>query len=132
MAMSTHLYEVIERLIAFDTVSTHSDVAAMEYLASEFDGAGFETSLHHIDVNGVPQANLVAWAGPPRPDGLIISGHSEAVPDDEQPGWEHDQFRAEVTNDHIFLRGTSDMKGCRAQCPQAVRTIGRERVTRPP
>ena len=40
--MFTYLYEVLERLIAFDTVSTHSDVPAMEYLASEFDGAGFE------------------------------------------------------------------------------------------
>ena len=131
MAMSAHLYEVIERLIAFDTVSTHSDVAAMEYLASEFDGAGFETSLHHIDVNGVPQANLVAWAGPPRPDGLIISGHLDTVPAEGQPGWEHDPFRAEIADDRIFGRGTSDMKGFLAQCAEAARTIGRERLTRP-
>ena len=85
--MSTHLYEVLERLIAFDTVSTHSDVPAMEYLASELDGAGFKTALHHLDISGVAQANLVAWAGPPRPDGLIISGHLDTVPVEGQPGW---------------------------------------------
>ena len=41
--MSTHLYEVLERLIAFDTVSAHSDTPAMEYLGTEFERAGFET-----------------------------------------------------------------------------------------
>jgi acetylornithine deacetylase len=131
MAMSEHLYEVLERLIAFDTVSIHSNVAAMEYLATEFDGAGFETELQHIDAGGVPQANLVAWAGPPRPDGLIISGHLDTVPVEGQPGWERDPFRVEIGGDRIFGRGTSDMKGFLAQCAEAARTIGRERLTRP-
>jgi acetylornithine deacetylase len=129
--MSTHLYEVIERLIAFDTVSIHSDVPAMEYLASEFDGAGFETALHHIDVNGVPQANLVAWAGPGRPDGLIISGHLDTVPVEGQPGWERDPFRVEIGSDRIFGRGTSDMKGFLAQCAEAARVIDQDRLKRP-
>jgi acetylornithine deacetylase len=129
--MSTHLYEVLERLIAFDTVSTHSDVPAMEYLASELDGAGFETELHHLEINGVAQANLVAWAGPPRPDGLIISGHLDTVPVVGQPGWERDPFRVEIADGRIFGRGTSDMKGFLAQCAEAARTISRERLTRP-
>jgi acetylornithine deacetylase len=129
--MSTHLYEVLERLIAFDTVSTHSDVPAMEYLASEFDGAGFETALHHIDASGVPQANLVAWAGPPRPNGLIISGHLDTVPVEGQPGWDRDPFRVEVADNRIFGRGTSDMKGFLAQCAEAARTIEQKRLMRP-
>jgi acetylornithine deacetylase len=131
MAIGTHLYEVIERLIAFDTVSIHSDVAAMEYLASEFDGAGFETELHHIDVNGVPQANLVAFAGPPQVEGLIISGHLDTVPVEGQPGWERDPFRVELTDDRIFGRGTSDMKGFLAQCAEVARTTELERLLRP-
>jgi acetylornithine deacetylase len=129
--MSTHLYEVLERLVAFDTVSSHSDVPAMEYLASEFDGAGFETALHHIDAAGVPQANLVAWAGPAQPDGLIISGHLDTVPVEGQPGWESDPFRVEITDDRIFGRGTSDMKGFLAQCAEAARTLEQERLARP-
>jgi len=129
--MSTHLYEVLERLVAYDTVSTHSDVPAMKYLAAEFDGAGFETALHHLDAGGVPQANLVAWAGPPRPDGLIISGHLDTVPVVGQPGWERDPFRAEVVGDRVFGRGTSDMKGFLAQCAEAARTLDLERLTRP-
>ncbi len=129
--MSTHLYEVLERLVAFDTVSIHSDVPAMEYLAGEFDGAGFETALHHFNISGQPQANLVAWAGPPRPDGLIISGHLDTVPVEGQPGWDRDPFRVEITGDRVFGRGTSDMKGFLAQCAEAARTIDLDRLTRP-
>jgi len=129
--MSTHLYEVLERLVAFDTVSIHSDVPAMEYLAGEFDGAGFETALHHFNISGQPQANLVAWAGPPRPDGLIISGHLDTVPVEGQPGWDRDPFRVEIAGDRVFGRGTSDMKGFLAQCAEAARTLDLERLTRP-
>ncbi|MGH7839465.1 MAG: hypothetical protein ACREQC_16795, partial [Candidatus Binataceae bacterium] len=72
--MSDYLYEVLERLISFDTVSAHSDVPAMEYLADHMDRSGLRTALHKSEIAGVAQANLVAWAGPPTPDGLIISG----------------------------------------------------------
>jgi acetylornithine deacetylase len=129
--MSTHLYEVLERLVAFDTVSIHSDVPAMEYLASEFDGAGFETALHLFDIGGQPQANLVAWAGPPRPDGLIVSGHLDTVPVAGQPGWDRDPFRVEIAGDRVFGRGTSDMKGFLAQCAEAARTMDLDRLARP-
>jgi acetylornithine deacetylase len=94
--MSTYLYDVLERLIAFDTVSSHSDVPAMEHLAGHMERHGFKAILHRTEIAGVPQANLVAWAGPPRPDGLIISGHLDTVPVDGQPGWERDPLRMEV------------------------------------
>ena len=78
--MSTYLYEVLDRLVAFDTVSVNSDVPAIEYLAGHFERAGFTTSLHRIDVGGVAHANLVAWAGPPREGGLdrksVVEGNS--------------------------------------------------------
>ena len=131
MAGNTHLYEVLDRLIAFDTVSSHSDVPAMEYLAGEFDGAGFKTVLHRLELSGVPQANLVAWAGPPRPDGLIISGHLDTVPVEGQPGWERDPFRMEVAHSRIYGRGTSDMKGFLAQCAAAARSLDKTRLARP-
>ena len=68
--MSTYLYDVLERLIAFDTVSSHSDVPAMEHLAGHMERHGFKAMLHRTEIAGVLQANLVAWAGPPRPDGV--------------------------------------------------------------
>ena len=130
MALS-RLYEVLDRLIAFDTVSDRSDVPAMSYLAGLLEQQGFKAHLHHLEVSGVPQANLVAWAGPPRPDGLIISGHLDTVPVEGQPGWERDPFKMELTDDHIFGRGTSDMKGFLAQCVDAAAQLDRARLVRP-
>ena len=129
--MSTYLYELIERLIAFDTVSIHSDVPAMEYLADHVEQHGFKTAIHRVEIAGVPQASLVAWAGPATRDGLIITGHLDTVPAEGQPGWERDPFRAEVTDDRIYGRGTTDMKGFLAQCVAAAQTLEQARLKRP-
>jgi acetylornithine deacetylase len=103
----------------------------MEYLADHMAQHGFTISLQGIDIAGVPQANLIAWAGPPRSDGLIISGHLDTVPFEGQPGWEHDPLKMEVTADRIYGRGTTDMKGFLAQCVYAARMLDRSRLQRP-
>jgi acetylornithine deacetylase len=129
--MATYLYEVLDRLIAFDTVSSHSILPAVEYLADQMAGHGLKTVVHRLDVLGVPQANLIAWMGPPRPEGLIITGHLDTVPVEGQPGWTHDPLKMEVAGDRIFGRGTSDMKGFLAQCADIARTMERTRLKRP-
>ena len=129
--MNRYLYKVLDRLIAFDTVSSNSDVLAMEYLAEEFDRLGFQTALHRSEIARVPQANLVAWAGPSTADGLIISGHLDTVPFAGQPGWERAPLRMEVTDERIFGRGTTDMKGFIAQCADAARTLDQARLRHP-
>jgi acetylornithine deacetylase len=129
--MATYLYEVLDRLIAFDTVSSHSILPAVEYLADQMAGHGLKTVVHRLDVLGVPQANLIAWMGPPRPEGLIITGHLDTVPVEGQPGWTHDPLKMEVAGDRIFGRGTSDMKGFLAQCADIARTLERTRLKRP-
>src|SRR3989442_7846127 len=78
--MSTYLYEVASRLIGFDTVSSKSNVEAMEYLGTHLDDHGFRVSRQRTEVAGVPKVNLVACAGPAEPDGLIISGHIDTEP----------------------------------------------------
>jgi acetylornithine deacetylase len=129
--MSKYLYEVLERLIGFDTVSANSDVPAMEYLADHLDRAGLRTALHRSEIARVTQANLVAWAGPPEPDGLIVSGHLDTVPFAGQPGWEREPLRMETIGDRVFGRGTTDMKGFLAQCADAARLLDRGRLRRP-
>ncbi len=84
--MNDYLYAVATRLVAFDTVSAKSDRDAIEYIAAELTPRGFKTAIQPIELFGVAQANLVAWVGPPRADGLIISGHVDVVPFDGQPG----------------------------------------------
>ncbi len=129
--MSEYLYEVAKRLIEFDTVSAKSNLAAMDYLSRELAAAKFKTALQTIQIAGVEQANLVAWAGPSRPDGLIVSGHMDTVPFESQPGWTRDALRLEVEGARIFGRGTSDMKGFIAECADAARRIDLAKLARP-
>jgi acetylornithine deacetylase len=129
--MNDYLYEVARRLVAFDTVSAKSDRDAMEYIAGELAPRGFKTALQPVELFGVSQANLVAWIGPPRADGLIISGHVDVVPFDGQPGWEREPLKLEVAGDRIYGRGTTDMKGFIAQCLDSMRTLDSSRLKRP-
>jgi acetylornithine deacetylase len=129
--MNDYLYEVANRLVAFDTVSAKSDRDAMEYIAAELSPRGFKTAIQPIDLFGVAQANLVAWVGPRRAEGLIISGHVDVVPFDGQPGWERDPLKLELAGERIYGRGTTDMKGFIAQCLEAARTLDSSRLTRP-
>ena len=129
--MTEHLYEVARRLVAFDTVSAHSDVAAIEYLAAELRASEFSVALQPIELGGVSQANLVAWAGPARGDGLIISGHVDTVPFDGQPGWTRNPLGLEVQGDRIYGRGTTDMKGFIAECLEGVRQFDLSKLKRP-
>ena len=128
---TNYLYDVLQRLVAFDTVSTHSNLPAIQFLADHFDRHGFTTALHRFDIADVPHANLIASAGPPHPGGLIISGHIDTVPVEGQPGWNRDPFKLDIAGDRIYGRGTSDMKGFIAQCADAARTLDRARLKRP-
>lgn len=129
--MSQFLREVAERLVAFDTVSAKSDVAAVEYLADRLDSCGFRTTVHRYRRAGLVKANLVASAGPPTDDGLIVSGHVDVVPFEGQPGWERDPLRLAVEDAAVYGRGASDMKVFLAQCVEAASRLERSRLARP-
>jgi acetylornithine deacetylase len=129
--VNEYLYDVARRLIAFDTVSSKSDRDAIDYLAAELTRHGFKTAIQPIELFGVAQANLVAWVGPPRTDGLIISGHVDVVPFEGQPGWTCEPLKLEVAGDKIHGRGTTDMKGFIAQCLDSARTLDSSRLKGP-
>jgi acetylornithine deacetylase len=131
MAMNEYLYETARRLIAFDTVSAHSDRAAIDYLAGELRARKFNAAIQTVELNGVEQANLIAWAGPPREDGLIISAHVDTVPYQGQPGWTRAPLVLEREGDRIYGRGTTDMKGFIAQCLDAAARLDQARLKRP-
>jgi acetylornithine deacetylase len=129
--MNDYLYEAARRLVAFDTVSQRSDSAAIDYLSAELGARGFKLAVQPVELLGVSQSNLVAWLGPPRPDGLIISAHVDTVPFEGQPGWTREPLRLEGAGDRIFGRGTSDMKGFIAECLDAMRTFDAAKLVRP-
>ncbi len=129
--MSQYLYEVARRLVGFNTVSANSDQPAIDYLRAELEARKFKIASQQIEIGGVPQSNLVAWAGPARPDGLIISGHVDTVPFEGQPGWTRDALKLEEAGDRFYGRGTSDMKGFIAACLDAAAQFDLTRLKRP-
>jgi acetylornithine deacetylase len=103
----------------------------MSDLARELKARDFIVAEQKIEIGGVSQSNLVAWAGPHRPDGLIISGHVDTVPFEGQPGWTRDALKLEDAGDRLYGRGTSDMKGFIAACLDATRHLDLTRLHRP-
>jgi acetylornithine deacetylase len=129
--MADYLYDTARRLIAFDTVSANSNLEAAQFLADRLESAGFRVGWHKISAAKVEHANLIAWAGPPVADGLMISGHIDTVPFNGQPGWTREPLKAGLEGDRFYGRGASDMKGFLAQCIDAAMKLDRRALKRP-
>jgi acetylornithine deacetylase len=129
--MSSYLHDAARRLVAFDTVSARSNLDAVEYLGGELARRGFRVATQPIELSATRHANLVAWIGPPREGGLIISGHIDTVPFEGQPGWTRNPLTLEIAGDRIYGRGTSDMKCFIVQCLDASARLDASRLKRP-
>jgi acetylornithine deacetylase len=129
--MDPYLHEVARRLVGFDTVSAKSNAEAAHSLAGELERHGFRVACHEYAVDGVAKANVVATAGPPVADGLIVSGHIDVVPFAGQAGWTRDPLVFAADDARVWGRGTSDMKGFLAQCVAAAARLEHGALRRP-
>lgn len=127
----SELWEVSRRLVGFNTVSALSNAQAAEYLANMLEDQGYTVRVLKEMVHNVPKANLVAWAGPELPGGLILSGHMDVVPFEGQPGWRSDPLELRLEGDSIFGRGVSDMKVFLAQAILAAKRYPVHQLKRP-
>ena len=103
--------EWLTQLVAFDTTSRNSNlqlIAAIQKWLSQHQ------ITHRLTLDDRKQkANLFATI--PAHDGnthggLILSGHTDVVPVDNQR-WDSHPFEATVKNGRVYGRGTCDMKG---------------------
>ena len=115
-AETATLLEITRELVAANTVSHRSNRDAMARLGERLTDAGFTVTLQEWRVDGVPKANLLAQLGPAEPDGLLLSGHLDTVPFENQPGWTREPLALSADGDRLYGRGTTDMKGFLAQC----------------
>jgi len=99
---------MIERLIAFNTVSRDSNLGLIEWVRDYLHGLGAKTRLTH-DATG-KKANLFATLGDSPKPGLILSGHTDVVPVDGQ-NWDTDPFVTTQKDGKLYARGSADMKG---------------------
>ncbi len=127
----SELWEIASKLVSFNTVSQYTNVPAAEFLANYLDDCGLTVQLLMQDVYDVSKATVVAWAGPAGPDGLIISGHTDIVPFDKQPGWKSDPLLMHQDGEQIFGRGVTDMKVFLAQAVLACKSLTLSSLRRP-
>jgi acetylornithine deacetylase len=75
--------DLLDSLIAFDTRSSESNLALIEFIQRYLKRHDVESSLV-FDETG-RKANLYATIGPKDRAGLCLSGHTDVVPADGQP-----------------------------------------------
>ncbi len=123
---------MIERLIAFNTVSRDSNLGLIEWVRDYLQGLGAKTRLTH-DASA-RKANLFATLGDSNKPGLILSGHTDVVPVDGQ-SWDTDPFAAAERDGKLYARGSADMKGfigiALAQAPKFVAALNDQRLDAP-
>ncbi len=119
---------ILERLIAFPTVSRDSNLDLIDwveaYLTEHGIAAGRQWSPDRT------KAGLFAHAGPPVPGGVVLSGHSDVVPVDGQD-WTSDPWLLVERDGRLYGRGTCDMKGFVALSIWALVEGQRRGLTRP-
>ncbi len=104
--------EVLERLVAFETVSARSNLTMIAYIEDFLRNRGFR--VQRIADPDEPKAGLFAEIGPSVEGGLLLSAHSDVVPVEGQD-WSVSPFKLTRQGDRLFGRGTTDMKGFLAE-----------------
>ena len=94
--------DILEKLIAFDTVSANPNKDLIDWCADLLRDAGAEVTLIP-DATG-KKANLYATIGPRDKPGVLLSGHTDVVPVAGQ-NWTKPPFEMTVENGLIYGRG---------------------------
>ena len=126
--MKPRVLDILKRLMAFDTVSSESNLALIDYVRDLLLTKGIE-SLIVKDVTG-KKANLFASTGPKELPGILLSGHTDVVPAAGQ-AWTFPAFEATVQDGRIYGRGSCDMKGFIALAVDAMLDAADHSLSRP-
>lgn len=119
---------IMERLVAFPTVSSESNLELVDWVEDYLNGHGVKaTRVYNEDRS---KANLYANVGPEVEGGVILSGHTDVVPVAGQ-AWDTDPFTVTEKAGKLYGRGTCDMKGFDALALSAVPKALERGVKRP-
>lgn len=110
MSHSLSAPELLERLIAFDTTSTKSNLALVDFVCNYLDRPGARIERFFSEDGN--KANVLVRFGPEidGDQGLMLCGHTDVVPAEEKE-WRSDPFRLTEDDRAFYGRGTADMKG---------------------
>ncbi len=126
--MSAPAAELLDRLVAFPTVSSVSNLALLDWIEATF--AGSSPRLRRFPNAEGDKANLLLSIGPDAPGGLLLSGHTDVVPATGQP-WTGDPFRLRQQDGKLIGRGATDMKGFLACAMASAHSADVKRLKKP-
>ena len=113
MQLLARTQEILGELISFPTVSADSNLELIAYAADLLSEAGAALSISRDETGA--KANLFATLGPHVDGGIVLSGHTDVVPVDDQE-WTGDPFVMDERGGLLYGRGSCDMKGFIAAC----------------
>lgn len=108
MTNTSRTLQILDRLIAFPTVSRDSNLDLVDWVQDLLQNAGFDVT--RIWSPDRTKAGLYAQTGPKVDGGICLSAHTDVVPIDGQV-WTRPPFTLTTEGDRVFGRGTTDMKG---------------------
>ena len=108
MTLTSSALDWAQRLVRLNTVSRESNLPLIECIADHLRGLAVQIRLTYSDDRR--KANLFATLGVGKPDGVILSGHTDTVPWDGQ-AWTREPLGAMVEDGRLYGRGSADMKG---------------------
>ncbi|WP_209426646.1 acetylornithine deacetylase [Pararhodobacter sp. SW119] len=99
---------ILERLVAFPTISADSNLPLIDWVADYLAGNGIAST--RVPSPCGMKAHIFAQTGPAVPGGVVLSGHSDVVPVEGQ-AWTTDPWTLTEKDGALYGRGTCDMKG---------------------
>jgi acetylornithine deacetylase len=108
------IVDQLRQLVATPSVSStdptwdHGNRAVIDLLAGWLERMGFDLEILPINADG-SKANLIATLGS-GPGGLVLSGHTDTVPFDEDR-WRSDPLGLSERDHRLYGLGSTDMKG---------------------
>ena len=104
----TEAIEVLERLVAFPSLSARPNHDITGFIRDYLAGHGIGSALSYEETG--ERANIFATIGPDVDGGVILNGHMDVVPVEGQD-WTTDPFLLTRKGDRLYGRGAVDMKG---------------------
>jgi len=120
--------DLLDRLVAFASVSSRSNQDIADWIGGHLHGLGF--TVDRVPNADGTKAGLFARLGPEMDGGVILSAHMDVVPVEGQ-AWTRDPFRLTRDGSRLHGRGTTDMKGFLAAMLSAAGLAARGRLARP-
>ena len=99
--------ELTQNLVKRPSI-TPKDEGCQQHIAQLLKQSGFQVTHQKYD----DVVKLFAWHGDDDSvTSLMFLGHTDVVPTGDPKEWKHPPFSAHIEKEHMYGRGTADMKG---------------------